>query len=96
MKKTKFFIAFFAVVACATILSVRAISYSNEAMFANIEALSNDEANVDFEYQTAYKFEEFSSYEGDWREPKHGFCTIGYISKNAVGTCWALVVKPDK
>ena len=43
MKKLKFFIATFAVVACATILSVRAISYSHEAMFANIEALSKDE-----------------------------------------------------
>lgn len=96
MKKTKFFMAFFAIVACATILSVRAISYSHEAMFANIEALSKNEANVEFESQTAYEFEECSLNEGKWREPKHGFCVIGCISKNAVGTCWELVVESDK
>ena len=91
MKKLKFFIATFAVVACATILSVRAISYSHAAMFANLEALSKDEANVELESQTAYEYDEFSLNVGKWRGPNRGFCVIGYISKNAVGTCWELV-----
>ncbi len=96
MKKTKFFMAFFAIVACATILSVRAISYSNEAMFANIEALSNDEANVDFEYQTAYEYEEMSLVTRQWSVPKSGFCNKVKASESVTGTCWEIVVRPAK
>ena len=66
MKKLKFFIATFAVVACATILSVRAISYSHEAMFANIEALSGDgDPDPNNQYLTIDMFRFSLSYSTD-------------------------------